>query len=114
MDMNISRMKNIIVLKDLPSNIVDEAIVILKDKQKVKIAENNVKSHSFLDYSDGNSEVVINEAETLVNDYIKRLEKQNIYKKNQRKVDVKNKKFQICCVIFGITSIISILINFFR
>ena len=44
--MNISHMKNIVVLKDLPSNIVDEAIVILKSGNKVKdkkVIENNYK-----------------------------------------------------------------------
>ena len=34
--MNNLDMKNIIVLKDLPSNIIDEAIVILKDN-KIKL-----------------------------------------------------------------------------
>ena len=37
--MNASRMKNIIVLKDLPSNLVDEAIVILKSGKKIKQKE---------------------------------------------------------------------------
>ena len=32
-EMNVSQMKNIIVLKDLPSNIVDEAIIILKKRK---------------------------------------------------------------------------------
>ena len=31
--MDISNMKNMVVLKNLPSNIVDEAIVILKNNQ---------------------------------------------------------------------------------
>ena len=35
-DMNISNMKNIIVLRNLPSNLVDEAIVVLKENKKVK------------------------------------------------------------------------------
>ena len=37
--MNTSQMKNIIVLRDLPSNIVDEAIVILKKNVKLKNRE---------------------------------------------------------------------------
>ena len=37
--MNNLDMKNIIVLKDLPSNIIDEAIVILKDN-KIKSFSN--------------------------------------------------------------------------
>lgn len=37
--MNIKAMKNIIVLKDLPSNIAEEAIVILKSNSKIKNKE---------------------------------------------------------------------------
>ena len=37
--MNSKIMKNIVVLKDLPSNIIDEAIVILKDNSKIKTLE---------------------------------------------------------------------------
>ena len=29
-------MKNVIILKNLPSNLIDEAIVIVKDKKKIK------------------------------------------------------------------------------
>ena len=35
--MNMSDMKNIVILKDLPSNLVDEAIVFLKQNKKIKI-----------------------------------------------------------------------------
>ena len=28
-------MKNVIILKNLPSNLIDEAIVIVKDKKKI-------------------------------------------------------------------------------
>ena len=35
--MNINNMKNIVVLNNLPSNIVEEALVILKDNSKIKI-----------------------------------------------------------------------------
>ena len=34
--MEASNMKNMVVLKNLPSNIVDEAIIILKNGKKVK------------------------------------------------------------------------------
>ena len=39
----INQMKNIIVLKDLPSNIIEEAFVILKPNKKVKVIENTEK-----------------------------------------------------------------------
>ena len=34
--MNMSDMKNIVVLKNLPSNLIDEAIVFFKDKPFLK------------------------------------------------------------------------------
>ena len=34
--MEASNLKNMVVLKNLPSNIVDEAIIILKKQQKDK------------------------------------------------------------------------------
>ena len=45
--MDISNMRNMVVLKNLPSNIVDEAIVILKTNKKIKrpeMAENIVNN----------------------------------------------------------------------
>ena len=37
----INQMKNIIVLKDLPSNIIEEAFVILKPNKKLKVNNNS-------------------------------------------------------------------------
>ena len=37
--MNTGGMKNIVILKDLPSNLVEEAIVFLKENQKLKKPE---------------------------------------------------------------------------
>ena len=37
--MENSNMKNMVILRDLPSNIVEEAIVILKSSKKVKKLE---------------------------------------------------------------------------
>ena len=38
--MNPNQMKNMIVLKNIPSNIVEEAIIILKNNKKIKSLEN--------------------------------------------------------------------------
>ena len=37
--MEISQLKNMVVLKNLPSNMVEEAIVVLKENQKIKAKE---------------------------------------------------------------------------
>ena len=67
--MNNLDMKNIIVLKDLPSNVIDEAIVILKDN-KIKRKLNNDKSQE--EYMNTS---IINEAQNIVTDYIEKMEK---------------------------------------
>ncbi len=108
--MNASRMKNIIVLKDLPSNMVDEAIVILKSGVKLKnkeIIENKGKG-GFEESSDGNYEMAIKEAEALVDDYIKKIEKPReiVSNVNVRRMKIQYKKMQICSMFLGITTII--------
>ena len=42
--METSNMKNMVVLKNLPSNLVEEAIIILKSNKKVKKLQKTRKS----------------------------------------------------------------------
>ena len=49
--MNSNQMKNIIVLKNLPSNIVDEAFIILKNNKKIKSLERIEKEKQQKSYS---------------------------------------------------------------
>ena len=62
--METSNMKNIIVLKNLPSNIIDEAIIIFKETQKITEKElikekNNTSQKSIEKYK--SKEMIINE-----------------------------------------------------
>lgn len=74
--MNISNMKNMIILKDLPSNIVDEAFVVLKSNRKVKDLEKIEKNKkpSIDNEEQDNNEYIIKEAEMLISDYISKIE----------------------------------------
>ena len=49
--METSNMKNMVVLKNLPSNIVDEAIIVLKSNKKVKKLQKIEKKRKREDYS---------------------------------------------------------------
>lgn len=106
--MKISQMKNIIVLKDLPSNLVDEAIVILKSGSKVKNKEMVEKNHktSFEESGDTGYEIAIKEAEYIVGDYMKKLEKPEDNTVSLRKIRLQYKKMQICSVLLGIVAIL--------
>lgn len=114
--MNASHMKNIIVLKDLPSNLIDEAIVILKNGSKVKNKELVEKGHknNFQEKVDTSYEVAIKEAEFLVDNYIKKLEKPSENTGNLRKMRIQYKKLQICTLLLGITTIIGIIIGILK
>ena len=48
--MNQSNMKNVIILKNLPSNLIDEAIMVVKDKKKVK----DINYSDFIKYKEEN------------------------------------------------------------
>ena len=88
-------MKNILVLKDLPSNIVDEAIVILKPNVKLKNL-NTIDSKRALTGGENKREgkdYIINEAHMVIESYIggieeqREIRKKNINKKiNKRKI----------------------------
>ena len=89
--MNISDMKNIVILKDLPSNIVDEAIVFLKQNGKDFLA---------------------NEAKLVIADYIFKIEKENNNAKNPKNsIDKKYKRLKNINFMLIVALILSFLTN---
>ena len=92
--MEASKLKNMIILKNVPSNLVEEAIVILKNSAKMKNLqkiENNKKNNKENIEKRG-SDYVLKEAEMIVSRYISQLEKQ----KNKKEIDKKqvSKKYR--------------------
>lgn len=107
--MNISNMKNMIVLKNLPSNLIEEAIVVLKENKKVRKyqyidSEKNKNVDLSKDLNKegnkerkkeptGNSDYIIKEAENVISNYISNLEtKSPKWKNNMKKLEKKYKK----------------------
>ena len=87
--MNQSNLKNMVVLKNLPSNIVEEAIIILKANKKVKKLEKIEKNKVMEDTRNKMKEndYILKEAEMLVSNYISGLEEQKDKKsKNESKI----------------------------
>ena len=85
--MDTSSLKNIVVLKDLPSNIVEEAIVVLKENQKIQKLELIDKSKkqnkereqakNIEEQEQKSKDYIIKEAQMLISDYISRIENKN-------------------------------------
>lgn len=85
--MDTSSLKNIVVLKDLPSNIVEEAIVVLKENQKIQKLELIDKSKkqnkereqakNIEEQEQKSKDYIIKEAQMLISDYISKIENKN-------------------------------------
>ena len=113
--MDTENMKNMIVLKNLPSNILDEAIVILKPNIKLKsldIAQNeNNKKTNMID-AQNPKKYIINEAEMVIGNYISNIEKdKNKNAKVNKEIETKCKRLKIVSFILGLLFLASCLIR---
>ncbi len=93
--MNMSDMKNMIVLKNLPSNLIEEAIVILKENKKIhKFQTADIKNEAKSENKDEkkDSGYIVKEAEMLVRSYTEKLEKNSPkWKNNMKKLEKRYK-----------------------
>ena len=106
--MNLNNMKNIVIIKNLPSNLVEEAIVVIKDKNRSQNIDKIVKNQGNLDddiqyelvkeeeinkiknIQKESRKYIVKEAEMVVNDY---LDKINENKRYNEKIKLKKSLF---------------------
>ena len=110
--MESSDMKNMVVIKNLPSNMVEEAIIIFKETQKVKQKEfiDKGKNVNSTEVQSKSRDYILKEAEMLVTDYIKKIE--NKKSTNNRDIMFKYKKLKKYSLISTILLAISLIVNF--
>ena len=108
--METSKMKNMVGLKNFPSNMIEEAIVIFKENSKIKAKDVINKSNQLSQIQGKSKDIIFKEAEMLVNDYVKRVESSKNKKIFDKKINDKFlKKYSI---VITILFIISLTINF--
>ena len=109
--MEASKLKNMVILKNLPSNLVEEAIVILKENKKVKKLE-KIDKNKKTEYKRANKkDYVLKEAELVVSSYIEELEeKKKTKEKLNKKTSQKLKKLKIYSYITSIILFIETII----
>ena len=112
--MGTSNMKNIVVLKNLPSNLVDEAIVILKANKNAKKLE-YIESSTKLNYSEGTGEkdYIVKEAETVISDYISTLENNKNRLTKRPLIERKYKKIKIYSIVVSVILVFMFIKIFF-
>lgn len=115
--MKTSNMKNILVLKELPSNIVEEAIVFIKPNVKIKNPEhieNKAKNDGKFDHDKGGQnekEYVIKEAQMLISNYISNIENPKDRMKNTNRLLRKCENYKKLSIFLGLIILFNILIN---
>lgn len=112
--MESSDMKNMVVLKNLPSNMVEEAIIIFKENQKVRekeLIERGSKINS-TEIQTKSKDYILKEAEMLVTDYIKKIENRKRSEKDDKNIMTKYKMLKYYSITSTILFVISLIINF--
>lgn len=111
--MENEKMKNIVVLKNLPSNIVEEAIIILKSNKYAKKIEAVDRSNkiSSQERKQKGKDYVVKEAEMLLSNYITKIEDSKTSDKTFKKLKNKYKTLRNYSLISTIALLISLIIN---
>lgn len=122
--------RNVIILKNLPSNLIDEAIIVVKDKKKLKafnytdmlnckenngIIQGEIKNDTIREIESMRKEqknYIVKEAEVVVNSYIQKIEENLAYKRTD-KIKKSYKKLKKINFALTITTLISILLAIF-
>ena len=104
--MENNKIKNTIVLRGMASNVVDEAIVILKPHIKIKKTQvvNNIREKS------NSKELILKEAEHIVSEYVNKISVKEI-ENEKLKLERKVKKLKIISFMFFIILIITIFVK---
>lgn len=118
--MDTSNLKNIVILKELPSNIVEEAIVVLKGNQKIEkleLIDRKGKSDQLEKNASGidnkkSKDYIVKEAQMLIAEYISKIENKN-KKENQSIQTLKRKCKKLKLINYILTAgfVMSMIIN---
>ena len=104
--MENNKIKNTIVLRGMASNVVDEAIVILKPHVKLKKTQvvNNIREKST------SKELILKEAEHIVFEYVNRISIKEM-ETEKNKLEKKVKKLKIISFMFFLILIITVIVK---
>lgn len=70
----MENVRNIVRLKDVPSNIIEEAIIIFKENKKAKNFEFSNKFNKNSEEKEDDRAYVVKEAELIISDYLRQSE----------------------------------------
>lgn len=109
----MGNLKNMLILKNLPSNIVDEALIILKPNSKINkehYLKNGFREINNKDTGEEQeqNEYIIREAEFVINDFIEKLEK-NQHEENNNRIKKKYNILKIVTIALAIVGLVFVI-----
>lgn len=110
-----NKMKDIVILKNLPSNLVEEAIVILKCNKKTKryVMKSIEKDNCKVQENSGKpKDYIVKEAQMVISSFIANMENQKALKNTKKENKKLEKKYKIMQISTAIM-FIALLINLF-
>ena len=113
--METSKLKNMVVLRNLPSNLVDEAIIVLKSNKNIKKLEKiETNRGTSLEKTKKDKEYILKEAEMIVNEYMSKIENKDKKEIFNKEAKIKYKKLRkyaiVTTVICAIQTILIIVL----
>ena len=106
--MEQEQMKNIVFLKNLPSNIIDEAFVILKSNTKIKSLERVDKNNHIQEEQRKEDDYIVREAEMVISNYISRIEERN---HKTKQIELKYKRLKLITIILSFVVLVNAIIS---
>lgn len=91
------KMKNVVVLRNLPSNLIEEAFVVVKSKKIAKSLERIDVRNEKIDGKNKDDGYIVREAESVLASFVSFIEK-----KERKKVDLGLKRRYNMLKIYGV------------
>lgn len=121
--MKMNNMKNIVILKNLPSNIIEEAIVVVKNKKQIlddvdinKKNKNEVQGYMSNDdfkkmekIKQESREYVVKEAESVIANYLEKVSDRERRKK-RKNIEARYYKIKYMNIVLILLTIMSTII----
>lgn len=107
--MDNKSIKNMVVLKNIPSNIIEEAIVILKTNRMAKNFEYIDNNANVKNKNNGKNEnYIVKEAESVISSYIEKIEREE---KSNKKINNNYKILRNYSIAVSTLFLLMLLIN---
>ena len=111
--MNSGDIKNIIVLKNIQSNLIEEAIVVLKNNVNVKIPQ--IKSEqNCIEDKKAKKDYIVKEAEMHIAQYITNVENNIKINKTNKDLEKKYMRLKRIAKFLAVFSILGMLANILK